>query len=211
MNSAQLTASIKRAAKFYLHRLLIERMHKLASDETLWQVEDVAYTKSAAAEEPEFPGDPLLLHRSIDGLLKYEKALKVMAQSLREKEVSAYAKQFKDQHSALDQCTGHLWSQFDQPPYVEDLNALFAGHNIMGEMFRRDAFQRVEQQIEKQWPHVKSLKRIFKESPPPELYESPKIKAVIEFQKSAKNPNLSVTEYQQAIKKLQQEVFGGSK
>lgn len=198
--------------KFYLHRLLVERMQQLARDEEIWQADTKNYAaiidnnagKTASA-------DSLTLHSSVKGLLKYEAALKEMEKSLAENDVKAYAKQFKMQRQGLDQCAGHLHGQFDKPPYVKELNALFDAHNALGALFRKDAFEKAKQQIAKNQMHVENLKQIFKESPPKELYEAPEIQAVMEFDKVTRNPNLSVEQYKQALEKLQRGVFDGAK
>lgn len=198
--------------KFYLHRLLIERMHKLANDEEAWKTLSANYEAIATKNNnADAHAGKLNLHSSVKALLNYEAALQDMQESLLKNDTKAYAKQFKTQRGCLEECAGNLHSQFDKPPYAEELNALFEGHNALGALFRKDAFEKAKQQIAKNQVHVENLKRIFQESPPKELYEAPEVQAVLEFDKITRNPNLSVEQYKQALEKLQREVFGGSK
>jgi len=192
--------------KIYLQRLLTERMQSLAEHEGYLQEASVVSIK-AQLEAEQTLGETEKLHFSIKGLQEYEAALKAMQQSLERKEVMLYAKQFKQQRLALEKVAGYLWSQYNKPPYAEDLNALFTQHNLLGEMFYRDAFERAQAQLKSHWPHIKNLQRIFKENPPPELHEAPAIKAVAEFNKIAYDDNLSPEAFKASIRKLEQEVF----
>lgn len=193
--------------KIYLQRLLTERMQSLADHEGSLQEVSAVSMKANLDAEQESVRKAEKLHFSIKGLQEYEAALKAMQQSLERKEVEQYAKQFKQQRLALEKVAGYLWSQYDKPPYAEDLNALFTQHNLLGEMFYRDAFERAQAQLKNHWPHIKNLQRIFKESPPPELHEAPAIKAVAEFNKIAYDDNLSPEAFKASIRKLEQEVF----
>jgi len=205
-STAQLVKATLRAKKFNLHRLLIEHMQKLAANENVLQNKSGAHQLAQAAKD-DFGTDKHLLHQSIQGLLEYEQALQMLQQNLQDEQQDAYAACFKKQKASLDKIAGHLWGQYDKPPYADDLNALFKGHNVLGEMFRRDAFERAKQQVASHWLHVENLKKIFKQNPPPELFNAPEIKAVAAFNAAVENEELSVAEFKQAIQKLQQEVF----
>jgi hypothetical protein len=212
-NSVALQAAILRAKPFELHRLLVERWGKLASDELVWQQEmPQAVTVMAAAEskiEDNFVQQGGYVHPSIEGLYKYIATLTAMQKSLQKDERQVYAKQFRVQGTSLDQIAGHLWSHYNKPPYVDCLTKLYEGHNLLGEMFQRDAFSRVRQQLDAQFKQAEKLKQIFKQAPPPELKDAPEIKALSEFSGKTADTNLSVEEYKKAIAKLNKEVFNG--
>lgn len=207
---AQLQQAVKQAKKFYLHRLLVERMQQLARDEQAWQASDSKLTAIAAAESSQAAAEnegPL--HPSTEGLIDYEQALQAMLVSLKKRDTKALPKQFHDQHMGLFQCSGHLYDQHKQAPYAEPLNKLFAGHNAVGELLRRDAFTTAEQKLAQQLPVVAELKKILQQQPPKKLYEYAEIQAVSAFTSEIKKPDLTPEQYQQALKKLQRGVFNG--
>lgn len=209
-STAQLQQAIKQAKKFYLHRLLVERMQQLARDENAWQLTDtkLAAIAAAATSETDAQNDGPL-HPSVEGLMDYEQAVAAMRISLKQRDSKALPKQFHDQHMGLFQCSGHLYDQHKQAPYAEPLNKLFAGHNVIGELLRRDAFIVAEQKLAEQLPTVAELKEILQQQPPKELHEYSEIKAVSEFNSEINKPDLTPEQYQQALKKLQRGVFNG--
>lgn len=208
MNSVQLNKSVKHARKFYLHRLLMEKMQYLARDEAQWQVADQGYTKIADNKElNDFLGDSLFLNLAIEGLFEYEQELKLLQTSLQHNDTETYVEHFRKLGSFLQKCAGNLFDQHDQPPYVDAIKRLYKGQNTLGEMFRRDAYDRVKQELEQQFIAVASLKEIFKAHPPKELWEYPAMKAQIEFGKALQSEKITPVEYKQAIEKMQREVF----
>lgn len=209
-STAQLQQAVTQAKKFYLHRLLVERMQQLARDENAWQLTDtkLAAITAAATSEADAQNDGPV-HPSVEGLMDYEQAVAAMRISLKQRDSKALPKQFHDQHMGLFQCSGHLYDQHKQAPYAEPLNKLFAGHNVIGELLRRDAFIVAEQKLAEQLPTVAELKKILQQQPPKKLYEYPEIRAVSEFNKEINQPDLTPEQYQQALKKLQRGVFNG--
>ncbi len=205
-STAELINAITQSDAFYLHRLLVERMQQLARDENGLHNSSNAVRLSKDSQN-EFDKNVFLLHQSIQGLFEYEQAITDMQQSLQREQFDACPALFKEQGLALDKIVGHLFSQYNQPPYVDDVNALFDKHNVLGETCRRKAYGRAQQQLKAHWQHIDNLKRIFKEAPPPELHDAPEIKAITEFNDMAYDDSLSPKEFKQALEKMQQEVF----